>query len=66
MPAMQLVLVRAGAVALFALGLLLGVGVGLGITGGLRSDYPAGQPSGASTRGALAAEFPEFDEDVPW
>ncbi|MFO7649730.1 MAG: zf-HC2 domain-containing protein [bacterium] len=65
-PALQLVFVRAGAVALFALGLLLGVGVGLGITGGLRSDYPAGRPGGASTRGALAAEFPGFDEEIPW
>jgi len=64
-PAMQFVLVRAGAVALFVLGLLLGVGVGLGITGGLRPEYPAGRPGAESTRRVLAAEFPEFSEEIP-
>ncbi len=64
--ALQLVLVRAGAVALFATGLALGVGVGLGITGGLRPDYQAGRPGGTPARGALAAEFPGFDEEIPW
>jgi anti-sigma factor RsiW len=65
-PAMQLVLARAGAVALFALGLLLGVGVGLGITGGLRPEYPAGRPGVESPRRVLAAEYPEFSEEMPW
>jgi anti-sigma factor RsiW len=65
-PTMQLVLVRAGAVALFAFGVLLGVGMGLGITGGLRPEYPAGRPNSEPTRRVIAAEFPEFDEEIPW
>jgi hypothetical protein len=62
----RLVLVRAGAVALFAFGVLLGVGVGLGITGGLRPEYPAGRPSAEPPRHVVAAKFPEFDEEIPW
>lgn len=65
-PALQLVLVRAGAVALFALGLLLGVGLGLGITGGLRPEYPAGRHGVDSARRVLAAEFPDYSEEIPW
>lgn len=63
---LQLVLVRAGAVALFAFGVLLGIGMGLGITGGLRPEYPAGRPGAESPHRVLAADFPGFDEEIPW
>ncbi len=65
-PLARLVLVRAGAVALFALGLLLGVGVGLGLTGDLPPHYPAGRPGAGSPSRAFAAEFTDFSEEIPW
>lgn len=65
-PLARLVLLRAGAVALFAVGLLLGIGLGLGITGGLPPHYPAGRPGTDSPSRAFAAEFTDLNEEIPW